>query len=71
MDECITILRKDCSLDVDPKADVLPSQGLSEDWTLFQNAFRLMQICGKNHYSNSFCEYCVSQCLGDSRLIGN
>jgi len=46
MDECISILRKECSLDMDPKVDALSSEGLSEDWTMFQNAFRLIQICG-------------------------
>ena len=47
MDECISRLRKECSLDLDPNTDTLPSEGLSEDWTMFQNAFRLIQICGK------------------------
>lgn len=46
MDECVSILRKECSLDVDPKIDSHSSEGLSEDWTMFQNAFRLIQICG-------------------------
>ena len=32
---------------MDPKADELPAEGLSEDWTMFQNAFHLIQICGK------------------------
>lgn len=47
MDECISILRKECALDVDPKTDTQSTEGLSEDWTMFQNAFRLIQICGK------------------------
>lgn len=46
LDECISMLRKECSLDADPKMAELPSEGISEDWTLFQNAFRLIQICG-------------------------
>ncbi|KAL9988225.1 hypothetical protein ACROYT_G002647 [Oculina patagonica] len=46
MDECISSLRKECSLDVDPKVDIQPSEEFSEDWTMFQNAFRLIQICG-------------------------
>ena len=41
------MLRKECSLDADPKMAELPSEGISEDWTMFQNAFRLIQICGK------------------------
>lgn len=40
------MLRKECSLDADPKMAELPSEGISEDWTMFQNAFRLIQICG-------------------------
>ena len=47
MDECISILRKECALDVDSKTDTQSTEGLSEDWTMFQNAFRLIQICGK------------------------
>ena len=47
MDECISMLRKECSLDADPKMAELASEGISEDWTMFQNAFRLIQICGK------------------------
>ncbi|XP_067057041.1 conserved oligomeric Golgi complex subunit 7-like isoform X2 [Acropora muricata] len=46
LDECISMLRKECSLDADPKMAELPSEGISEDWTMFQNAFRLIQICG-------------------------
>ncbi|XP_058958542.2 conserved oligomeric Golgi complex subunit 7-like [Pocillopora verrucosa] len=46
MDECVSILRKECSLDVDPKVDATSNEGISEDWTMFQNAFRLIQICG-------------------------
>ncbi|XP_022793390.1 conserved oligomeric Golgi complex subunit 7-like [Stylophora pistillata] len=46
MDECVSILRKECSLDVDSKVDVTSNEGISEDWTMFQNAFRLIQICG-------------------------
>lgn len=46
MDECISILRKECALDVDSKTDTQSTEGLSEDWTMFQNAFRLIQICG-------------------------
>lgn len=47
MDECISSLRKECSLDLDPKIDTQPREEFSEDWTMFQNAFRLIQICGK------------------------
>lgn len=47
MDECISSLRKECSLDFDPKIDTQPSDEFSEDWTMFQNAFHLIQICGK------------------------
>lgn len=47
MDECISSLRKECSLDVDLKVDIQPSEEFIEDWTMFQNAFRLIQICGK------------------------
>jgi len=46
LDECVSMLRKECSLDADPKMAELPSEGISEDWTMFQNAFRLIQICG-------------------------
>lgn len=47
MDECISSLRKECSLDLDPKIDTQPREEFSEDWTMFQNAFRLIQTCGK------------------------
>lgn len=47
MDECISSLRKECSLDLDVKVDIQPSEEFSEDWTMFQNAFHLIQICGK------------------------
>ena len=47
MDECISSLRKECSIDLDQKIDIQPSEEFSEDWTMFQNAFRLIQICGK------------------------
>ncbi|XP_068694856.1 conserved oligomeric Golgi complex subunit 7-like [Montipora foliosa] len=46
MDECVTILRKECSLDADFNMHTIPSEGISEDWTMFQNAFRLIQMCG-------------------------
>lgn len=46
MDECVTILRKECSLDADFNMHTVPSEGISEDWTMFQNAFRLIQMCG-------------------------
>jgi len=46
MDECISSLRKECSLDLDVKVDIQPSEEFREDWTMFQNAFHLIQICG-------------------------
>ena len=51
MDECVTILRKECSLDADFNMHTIPSEGISEDWTMFQNAFRLIQMCGKETFT--------------------
>ncbi|XP_031568834.1 conserved oligomeric Golgi complex subunit 7-like [Actinia tenebrosa] len=43
LDECISSLRKQCYLDQDLTPDM---KEFHEDWTLFQNAFRIIQICG-------------------------
>ncbi|XP_048587068.1 conserved oligomeric Golgi complex subunit 7 isoform X2 [Nematostella vectensis] len=43
--ECITHLRQQCRLDQE-SSPLPPSEEMHEDWTLFQNAFRLIQICG-------------------------
>ena len=45
LDECISGLRKFYKLDA--KAEPETAEEAHEDWTLFQNAIRLIQVCGK------------------------
>ncbi|KXJ29523.1 conserved oligomeric Golgi complex subunit 7 [Exaiptasia diaphana] len=44
LDECIRSLRKQCQLDKEFSPGI--DEDFHEDWTLFQNAFRIIQICG-------------------------